>query len=104
MQHIIIEVKSLNWTNQSTVSVTTVNTGFCNDVSHSDAFSLEFECTRHSCLSLQLVKDTYILSMNHKLLKDGRSMKTPAKKGGHCKRPTVNYESEAVTEQGAVAT
>jgi hypothetical protein len=40
VQHIVVEVKSFNRTHESTVSIATVHTGFCNDVSHSDAFSL----------------------------------------------------------------
>jgi hypothetical protein len=41
VQHIVIEVKSLNGTDECTISVAAVHTGFGNDVSHSDAFSLE---------------------------------------------------------------
>jgi len=40
VQHIVIEVECLNGTDQGTVSVTAVHTGFGHDVSHSDAFSL----------------------------------------------------------------
>jgi hypothetical protein len=40
VQHVVVEVKSFDRTNESTVSIATVHTGFCNDVSHSDAFSL----------------------------------------------------------------
>lgn len=41
VQHIIIEVKSLDGTDEGTVSVAAVHAGLGNGVRHSDAFSLE---------------------------------------------------------------
>ena len=35
MQHVVIEMKGLNWADKRAVSVAAVNAGFCNDVSHS---------------------------------------------------------------------
>jgi hypothetical protein len=40
VQHVVIEMKSLNGTDERAVSVATVNARFGNDVSHSDKFSL----------------------------------------------------------------
>jgi hypothetical protein len=70
VQHIVVEVKGLNGTNQRTVSVAAVHTWFCNDVSHSDAFSLKIECPGLLAFGTLWVKDRHILSMNPGLLKD----------------------------------
>jgi hypothetical protein len=41
VQHIIVKMKSFNGTDESTVSVAAVHTGFSNHVCHSDGFSLK---------------------------------------------------------------
>ena len=42
VQHVVVEVKGLNGTDKCTISVAAIYTRFCNDVSHSDTFSLKF--------------------------------------------------------------
>ena len=41
VQHVVIEMKSLNRTDKRAVSIAAVNARFCNDVSHSDPTSLD---------------------------------------------------------------
>jgi hypothetical protein len=75
VQHVIVEMKSLDGTDQGTVSVTAVHTWFCNDVSHSDAFSLK-QGQAFLPVPLYYYRQTYI---NHELqiLKDGSQTLTP---------------------------
>jgi hypothetical protein len=47
-------MERFNRANESTVSVATVHTGFGNDISHSDPFSLMLDGS--SCLAVMIVK------------------------------------------------
>jgi hypothetical protein len=70
VQHVVIEVKSLNGTDKGTVSVATVNAGFCNDVSHSDPTSWIQSTTGIPPVTLPSFYEHPILNMNAGLLED----------------------------------
>ena len=90
VQHIVIEVESLNGTDEGTVSVTAVDTGFGDDVSHSDAFSLGLSRTGILvCPPLDWFTDTDILSINRRLLKDGKDVSRRYRTGSGSKRVHV---------------
>jgi hypothetical protein len=70
VQHVVIEVKSLNGTNKGAVSVATVNARFCNDVCHSDPTSWIQSRTGIRAVALLSVYEHAILNMNARLLED----------------------------------